>query len=179
MLKFIVNETISTMKAFIKSLIIMVLFSWPLAAQDGNEFDFWVGTWDLSWTYSDGTSGKGKNIISKTLDGKVLQENFEAVDSGPYNGFKGTSISVFNPNTKSWHQAWADNQGGYFNFVGEVDNDKRIFKTLPVVRDGKETVARMRFYNIESDGFIWDWEQTKDGGETWTLQWRIHYKRAM
>jgi hypothetical protein len=84
---------------------------------------------------------------------------------------------VFNPNTQTWHQAWADNQGGYFNFSGEVTDGKRIFKTSIYRKDGNENILRMRFYEIKEDSFTWDWEQTKDGGKTWTLQWRIEYKR--
>jgi hypothetical protein len=148
-------------------------------AQDGNEFDFWIGKWDLSWEYGDGTQGIGTNNILKTLDGKVIQENFEAIDTGPYNGFKGTSVSVFNPNSKTWHQAWADNQGGFFNFIGEVEEDRRIFKTLPYHKDGKEIILRMVFYDIKENSMTWDWEQSQDGGKTWALQWRIKYKKAI
>ena len=109
----------------------------------------------------------------KTLDGKVLQEHF----NDPSTGFKGTSISVFNPNTKVWHQAWADNQGGYFNFIGETSGDKKIFKTLPVERNGKTIVLRMVFYNITDKAMTWDWESSTDGGTTWNLNWRIEYTR--
>ena len=165
------------MKTIYLTSIIVLGFASSALSQDGSEFDFWVGKWDLTWEYSDGSSGKGTNHIVKTLDDKVIQENFEAVDSGPYSGFKGTSISVFNSNSKQWHQAWADNQGGYFNFTGEVDGDNRIFKTQPLKTKDTEIVLRMRFYEIEEDSFTWDWEQSKDSGATWVLQWRIHYER--
>lgn len=148
-----------------------------IQAQDGTEFDFWVGNWDLNWEYPDGSAGHGKNTIEKTLDGKVIQENFEALDQGPYNGFKGSSLSVFNPNSNTWHQAWADNQGGYFNFIGDVSSGQRIFSTTRVQPDGQEIISRMRFYDIKDQSLTWDWEQSTDGGETWTLSWRIFYQR--
>lgn len=161
---------------YISGLIILNI-SWTYA-QSGNEFDFWVGNWDLTWEMANGATGKGVNIIEKTLDGKVIQENFEALDAGQISGFKGTSISVYNPRSKSWHQAWADNQGGYFDFIGEIDGDKRIFKTKAIERDGQTIISRMVFYEIEKDQFKWDWERTTDGGKTWNLQWRINYQRA-
>jgi len=166
------------MKTQIITMILLINSMFYSMAQDGGEFDFWVGKWDLTWEYPDGSKGKGINNINYTLDGKVIQENFEATDSGAYNGFKGTSISVFSPGTKSWHQAWADNQGGYFNFTGEISGDRRIFKTKPYPKDGKDIVLRMVFYNIRKSSMTWDWEQSQDGGKTWALQWRIHYKRA-
>ncbi len=146
--------------------------------QTGNEFDFWVGTWELTWNQGDTATGKGLNRIVRTLDGKVIQEHFEATDAGPITGYKGTSISVYNPRNKSWHQAWADNQGGYINFIGEVDGDKRIFKTPPQQQGDQVIISRMVFYDIGTDKFTWDWERTTDGGETWNLQWRINYQRA-
>ena len=154
--------------------ILASLFCLNLQAQgDENSFDFWVGEWDLTWTGQDGKEGKGTNRIVKILDGKVIEENFEAI--GP--GFKGKSLSVYNPNSGQWHQAWADNQGGYFDFIGEVEGDKRIFKTKMIEKDGKKIIQRMRFYNISEDSLTWDWEMTQDGGETWNLQWRINYKK--
>ncbi len=156
-------------------LVLPVLVYGQTAADTSDEsakMDFWVGEWELAWE-----GGKGENRIEKTLDGKVLQENFMGIE-GQYAGFKGTSISVFNPQTGSWHQAWADNNGGYINFVGEMDGDKRIFKTIPRQGpDGAVIISRMRFYDIEPDSFTWDWERSTDGGKTWTLNWRINYKR--
>jgi hypothetical protein len=143
------------------------------ANNDSTLFDFWVGEWDLTWKGSDGTLIKGTNIIEKILDGKVIQENF-AFASGK---FKGTSISVYNPATKAWHQAWADTQGGYFDFIGEVDGDKRIFKTKLREVNGKKIIQRMVFYDIKRDSLTWDWESSTDGGTTWQLLWRINYTR--
>jgi len=140
-------------------------------------FDFWVGTWEVSWDEGDGKKGTGQNVIEKTLDGKVIQENF-AIDTGNGSGFKGTSISVYNPTTGTWHQAWADNQGGYYNFIGEVIGNKRVFKLAhPFKKDGKELTYRMVFYDINKDSLKWDWEYSTDGGETWELSWRIFYNR--
>lgn len=144
---------------------------------DSLTFDFWVGKWDASWeNTTTGEIEKGTNLIEKTLDGIVLQEHFEIL-TGVNKGVKGTSISVWSPQRKSYHQAWADNQGGYFNFIGEVDGDKKIFKTLPVERGDKVIIQRMVFYDIEQDSFTWDWEATTDGGKTWNLNWRINYIR--
>lgn len=138
-----------------------------------NAFDFWVGDWEVSWQTADGKTITARNTIEKTLDGKVLQENFVDANSG----FKGTSISVFNPKDNTWHQAWADNQGGYFDFIGETEKHKRIFKTHPQKDGNKTIIKRMVFKDITAETFTWDWELSDDAGQTWTLQWRIHYKR--
>jgi hypothetical protein len=142
------------------------------SAKDSTLFDFWVGDWDLTWKNADGSIGKATNRIEKTLDGKVIQENFRDVK-----GFKGTSLSVFNAQKFTWHQAWVDNGGGYFNFTGDFNGEKRIFKTQPRVLNGKTTILRMVFYDIKPESLTWDWERSDDGGQTWNLNWRINYQR--
>jgi hypothetical protein len=159
-------------------LCVSVLYAQELAISKldtTDYFDFWEGSWEGTWPEGDKV-GKAINIIEWRTGGKVLQENF-TIYEGQNKGFEGVSISVYNTRMKAWKQAWADNQGGYFDFVGAFDGDKRIFQTQPRDQYGKTTVQRMVFYNITKDAFTWDWEASTDGGETWTLNWRIDYTR--
>ncbi|WP_235297323.1 DUF1579 domain-containing protein [Portibacter marinus] len=142
--------------------------------EDLSKLDFWVGEWDLTWE-----GGKGKNVIEKTLKGRVIQENFKATE-GNFNGYLGMSISTFDPRDGKWHQAWADSQGGFINLIGIMDGDQRIFQlaepgTMP---DGTQFINRMRFYDIQEDSFTWDWERSTDDGKNWQLNWRIQYNRS-
>lgn len=140
-------------------------------------YDFWLGTWEAAWDEGDGIKAHGTNTITRQLDGKVLTEQFRVHD-GSSKGFKGTSISVYTPAQETWHQAWADNQGGYFDLVGSTDGDKRIFGTPPREVKGQTVIQRMVFHDITRDSFIWDWERTTDGGETWNTLWQIYYRRT-
>lgn len=161
----------------------MILTPFSYAQTSHNElkpeqyFDFWVGTWDLSWEDFDGTIARGTNHIERILDGKVIEEKFEAY-SGTYEGFKGMSYSVYNPRTGEWKQTWVDNNSGYLDFTGEFDGKKRIFKRKGVNPQGKEILQRMVFYDITDNSLTWDWEISEDAGETWQLRWRIFYERA-
>lgn len=164
-------------------IVLSFVFSIETFAQNATEdlepqeyFDFWVGKWEVSWEEGDGM-GRGINHIEKTLDGTVIQENFRILEGGN-EGFKGTSISVYQSRFERWKQAWADNNGGYFDFTGTIDGEKRIFQTEIFEReDGSRVTQRMVFYNITDDSMTWDWESSADGGETWTLNWRIFYER--
>jgi len=166
------------MKSALLILGLTTLLFTPTIAQEDDKtwFDFWVGKWDVSWTESDGKIGRGTNTITKTLDNAVIQENFK-VEEGTSKGYLGTSISVYNPQKKTWHQGYADNQGSYFNLIGERQGDKRIFKTEMITKGEKQIYQRMVFYDITENTMVWDWESTQDGGKTWTLNWRINYKR--
>ncbi len=150
-------------------------FTNELSIEPEAYFDFWLGKWEVSWEEGDRATGRGTNFIEKTLGGKVIQENFR-VNEGQMKGFMGTSISVYNPRINTWKQAWADNQGGYFDFTGKIDGTNRIFQT-DIQEIGPDTLftQRMVFYDITQDSLKWDWESSVDGGETWVLNWRINY----
>ena len=166
------------MKTFLLLLSLSFLTDTKPNPNPESMFDFWVGDWELTWKQADGTEGHATNHIIKILDGKVIQENFEIID-GNNKGFKGMSVSTYNPNSKSWHQAWVDSQGGYYNFIGEEKEGKKIFKTIPREgKDGKIIIQRMIFYDFTENGFTWDWEASFDGGKTWKLNWQIFYKKA-
>lgn len=139
-----------------------------------NSFDFWIGDWDLTWVNAQGIEMKGTNRIIKILDGKVIQENFTNLQ----NGYKGMSLSVFNPRTKIWHQAWTDSNGGYFNFSGAHEDGYKTFKTDTQKLGDKKIIKRMQFKNITNNSLMWDWEVSEDGGNSWRLAWRINYKRV-
>lgn len=170
--------------ALISTLLIIGVLAQPAYSQTGISelepeayFDFWLGTWDLTWEDADGTTAHGTNTIERILDGNVIKENFEA-HSGAYEGFIGKSYSVYQARTEEWKQTWVDNQGGYLDFTGHVDGDKRIFQRTGTNPQGQAVLQRMTFYDITDDAFTWDWEVSEDAGETWQLRWRIHYRRA-
>ncbi len=140
-------------------------------------FDFWVGEWEATWDEGEGKEGKGTNSVKKILDGKVILENFEIIE-GKSKGFKGTSISVYHTAYKTWKQSWADNQNTFYYFKGKLDGDNRIFQTEVFnTKEGKKFTQRMVFKEITEDSMIWDWESSIDGGDNWTLNWRINYKK--
>jgi hypothetical protein len=134
------------------------------------QFDFWCGTWDLTW--ADG--GRGTNRVEAIFDGKVILENFAAEPAG---SFDGMSVSVYNAAQGKWQQTWVDNQGGYLDFVGEY-HDGRMILAREVTPGEPAVQQRMVFYNIDEHELDWNWERSTDVGRTWELQWHIHYQRA-
>ena len=157
-------------------MIIYILCADTINAQDSatmpiaNEthYDFWIGEWEGTWDEDGGNVGKAINIVRKTLDEKVIHENFEIVE-GRSAGFKGNSYSIYDRHTLSWKQTWVDNESSYLNFDGRIDKNKRIFQRKFLNKNNKEIHQRMVFYDILPDSFIWDWESSQDKGETWKL----------
>src|SRR5688500_6149283 len=97
--------------------------------QESSQLDFWVGKWKCvgEMHAPDGkkTRTEGKNVIKRSFDGKVIEEQFSM------DGFRGMSVSVYDPRAKLWRQTWVDNSGGYIALTGTFENGKMILTTIP------------------------------------------------
>jgi hypothetical protein len=116
-------------------------------------------------------------ILYKILGGNVLQENLLVEDNSNLAGYEGKSWSVFNTRDDTWRQTWVDNQSGYIEFKGVLEDNRKIFRTKIKVQGEKDFVSQKVFYNISPNSFTWDWMRSENGGEDWVLLWRIYYKR--
>ena len=140
----------------------------PCSTTEASQFDFWLGNWDLTWN----DTSHGTNTILKIMDGCTINENFNS----PSANYKGSSWSVYNPQSKKWQQTWVDNQGGYISLSGKFENNRMTLLTESQKSPtGKEIMYRMVYYNITPGKFDWKWESTTDSGATWKTIWLIHY----
>ncbi len=133
---------------------------------EARQFDFWLGDWELTW----GDSGKGTNSISRILNQCIIQENFSG------EGFRGISMSAYNRPAEEWKQTWVDNNGTYLDFTGGWMGDRMILSREALIQE-IPVVQRMVWYNISEDTMDWNWEISRDGGETWNVNWKIDYTR--
>ena len=147
----------------------------PCSEAQQKEFDFWVGSWDLTWPGNTaGEIAHGTNTVSRILDGCVVQENFSGGTAMP---LCGVSLSLFNGRSGKWQQTWVDNQGAYLDFTGEFKNGQMILSREATKPDGSKLLQRMVYKNIAPTEFDWSWENSTDGGKTWNVVWPVHYHR--
>jgi hypothetical protein len=130
------------------------------------QFDFWLGEWDAAWR----EDGKGTNHVTRILDGKIVQEDFNGPD------LHGLSFSVYDPERGLWCQTWVDNNGTYLDFTGRFEAGRMILARDAIV-GGQPCKQRMVWYDLQADEFNWNWERSDDGGQTWRVLWQIHYTR--
>ncbi len=150
----------------------------PCSSPQARQFDFWLGEWDLTWPAEQtggeaGEVGRGKNTITRRFGDCVIEENFAFADDT----FLGHSVSVYDAQADMWRQTWVDNMGGYLLFAGNYDGKTMELRTPTVERDGEQIVQRMVFSSIQRDSLRWDWQGSRDGGETWNDLWNITYQR--
>ena len=143
----------------------------PCTQPEAQQFDFWVGEWDLVW----GDGDRGRNVIEKTLDGCVILENFDGTPASP---LRGMSVSTYNPRLGRWQQTWVDNQGGYLDFTGGYEDARMVLQRTATAADGRHVLQRMVWYDITGDSLQWHWESSRDDGATWDVLWSIRYTRA-
>ena len=146
----------------------------PCSAPESSQFDFWIGEWECTWVDAKGGKHKGTNSIRKILDSCVIEENF---DGNPGTQLVGKSHSVYSTQQEKWFQTWVDNSGGYLDFEGDMIDNKMILSRTVNLEDGASFIQRMVWYNITENKFDWNWERSDDNGETWTTNWKLHYRR--
>ncbi|HLE91582.1 MAG TPA: hypothetical protein VI753_10580 [Anaerolineales bacterium] len=117
--------------------------------QAENQFDFWLGEWDVTW----GEEGKGTNRIERILDGKIIQENFSAPD------LHGMSVSSHDPGRGLWCQTWGGSNGSYLEFTGKFEEERMVLRRNAIVR-GKAGKQRMVVHDIRESKLEWNWERS-------------------
>lgn len=150
----------------------------PLAAQntpsfgcpgvEHRQFDFWVGTWEVTV----GTNLAGSNTITNEEDGCLIHEHWSGSRGGT-----GQSFNFYDAGDRLWHQVWVDNQGNSLHLTGSyAGNEMRFAGTAPGP-DGKPAPQRLTFFQ-NPDGTVRQlWQTSADGGTTWTTVFDGLYRR--
>ena len=131
------------------------------AAPEFRQFDFWVGRWEVR-----DASGRvlGTNTIEMVNRGCGLREQWSGTS-----GSIGTSVNAYDAGRKQWHQTWIDSDGLLLVLTGQFRDGAMTMSGEVVAPDGKRTANRIRWYPAPERGTIRQtWEQSTDGGRTWT-----------
>lgn len=134
-------------------------------------FDFWIGTWDVI-----GANGSvaGRNVITAGNNGCTIHESY----STP-RGYTGQSINAFDASRNRWHQTWSDNSGLLLLLDGESPRPG-VMVLQGARRDGqgREILDRIT-WTANADGSVRQhWENSSDGGATWTTSFDGRYVRV-
>jgi len=107
---------------------LLIISSFALSAQntgcnheESNQFDFWLGEWEV---FNPAGNKVGENHLIKQYENCLIQENWVSQGAN-----RGTSYNYYDPNDKSWHQLWIDNQGGILNLKGQFKEDRMVLKS--------------------------------------------------
>lgn len=148
-------------------LLIFIVLSQNTKAQ--NNFDFWVGNWDVYSTASNNLIGE--NQIKKILDDKVIFENWSDV-----RGFKGKSFTLFDSIQNIWKQTWVDNKGAITEFKGILKNDTIVFLTdSKKNNENKIEANRMTIIKKSNNEVLQTGEVSFDNSKSWQTTYSFRY----
>ena len=133
------------------------------------QFDFWIGEWDVF--RPDGTL-VGTNRITLILGTCVLLENWKGTS-----GLEGWSFNVFDAADGRWHQNWVDSHGARLDLVGSLKGRNMVLTGEKTNPDGSRTIDRITWEPIDPNKVRQLWEQSKDGGKTWSVAFDATYVR--
>jgi hypothetical protein len=130
------------------------------------EFDFWVGSWQVS----DPQSGQplGLSQVDSILGGRVLHEHWWGAD-----GYRGESFNVFDRDRRCWHQSWVSDNGTLLLLDGGMQDGTMLLEG--VAPDGAR--QRIRWRREGYGDVLQHWESSSDAGHTWVDRFRGLYRK--
>ena len=142
--------------------------STPCSGPEYRQFDFWIGDWDVR-----NPSGQivGTNSIHPEYEGCLLIERWKGAGGGA-----GTSQNFFHRSDGRWHQNWVDGRAsGPLWLIGGLDeNDAMVMTDVDRDSDPRNRIT----WTPNPDGTVRQhWEQSADGGTTWTTAFDGLYVR--
>jgi hypothetical protein len=144
----------------------------PCVAPEFDQFDFWVGDWDV---YPNGANELvAHSKIEKLYNNCAVRENWM-----PLKGGAGGSLNGYDPASNIWHQTWIGSQPGRVEFTGGLTGGKMVLtgNWRNVNGPGQHALIRMS-YSKNSDGSVRQHgEQSTDHGLTWTNSFDFIYRR--
>jgi hypothetical protein len=117
------------------------------------EFDFWVGSWNVS--KPDG-SPAGTNTIDKIQDNCILRENWTSAAGN----FTGVSSNFYNAQTNQWEQIWLDNQGGILHLKGNRKGNQMILQSDELKNAKGELYFHRITWTLTDDGSVRQYWET-------------------
>ena len=164
-----------------KNILVFILsvFSGIIMAQqtitppskEFQQFDFWLGNWDV---FKFGTETlAGKSQIQSIIDGYGILENY-SVGEGKY---QGKSLNKYNPAKQRWEQYWIDNSGLTLFLVGGIKDGKMVLCD-EFTGDPKQGINQIIWEPMKNGSVRQTWNLSKDGGKTWTTLFDGEYKKV-
>ncbi len=143
-----------------------------LHAPEYRALDFWIGEWDVTPNGAPPTTPPSASSIQLVLDGCVIFENWQS------SGYAGKSFNQYDAAAKKWRQFWVDSQGTYLAFEGTA-HDGNLYYTADTPAQGSAPAMkhRLTFFHTGPDEVRQLWEQSTDGGATWSVAFDGIYRR--
>ncbi len=130
-----------------------------------NQFDFWLGQWEVYTDVNKTSAIAGTNKIEKLHDGCLLTENWMSAAGNP-----GTSMNYYDGTKNKWVQHWVSTGGVVINLEGGLEKESMVLT-------GKIYYQKIQGVNLRELRGTWTplengvvrqfFEESIDAGKTW------------
>jgi hypothetical protein len=159
----------------------------PCGAPEAREFDFWIGSWDITQRIAQADGSwlelPASTRVVKDLDGCALVEHWEGEVQFFWEGMtrpekmQGLSVRSYDPQEKLWRIYWMDTRHPKFaTFDGVFQDGVGTFLKSSTTIDGKPLLTRIRFSEISSESVTWTLDVSRDNGNQWNPLWIMKMK---
>jgi tetratricopeptide (TPR) repeat protein len=141
-----------------------------LARDEYNQFNFWVGKWDV---INPAGQHAGDSEIDIMNNGCTVVENWYG--SG---NFQGKSFNYFDTTDNYWHQFWINQNAQKTTYEGKLENGNMVFYSYDHVKDNNNPfLRRLTFFNLGPNKVRQYSERSTDDGKTWSVEYDFTYVR--
>jgi tetratricopeptide (TPR) repeat protein len=130
-----------------------------------NQFDFWLGQWEVYTDINKTSAIAGTNKIEKMHDGCLLMENWVSAAGNP-----GTSMNYYDGTINKWVQHWVSTGGIVINLEGCLEKESMVLT-------GEIYYQKINGANLRELRGTWTpmdngvvrqfFEESIDNGKTW------------
>ncbi len=160
------------------------LLIWPADTSSKDDFDFYVGKWQLlnrklkkrlsdcnEWEEFTSTQE-----MYKILNGLGNIDNFLANFNGE--PFEGMTVRLFNPLTKLWTLYWADSNQAILQpgVTGSFLDKVAHFFTADIF-EGRPILVVFRWDARDALHPVWSQAFSADDGNTWEWNWYMYFSK--
>lgn len=139
----------------------------PALPPESRQFDFWLGEWDV-------TNAAGKLAGTSKIESIAAAGLLESWTGAT--GYTGRSLNAWNAAKKQWQQYWVGSDGGVLELSGGLVDGRMVLAGEHGVKGGRR-LERIT-WTPNADGTVRQhWEQSADGGKTWTTAFDGLYRR--
>jgi hypothetical protein len=146
----------------------------PPPACDGAEhrqFDFWLGDWTV--TRPDTGAVIGRSRIRSASSGCAIYEHW--IDAS---GRDGRSLNGYDRQRKAWVQFWIGSGGGVLRLQGGREGESMVLQGEATGPGGDAQRQRITWTPAADGSVTQHWENSDDGGKTWSTAFKGIYRRA-
>jgi len=142
------------------------------AGPERAEFDFWVGEWDVF--PAKGGAQVARSTIERLYNGCAVRENWK-----PFSGASGGSLNAWQPESRTWKQAWIGSDGQWVEFTGRREGPAMVMQGRwpNVLGPGKDGDVRMSYTPV-ADGAVRQFGEVSVDGKTWKPLFDFVYRRS-